>query len=70
MKELYSKDLNRTNPLSVVPGGESVSVLYIDNALIHYDKIKNVDAYVKKVRGSDNVMEVRQGNQILFKRNV
>ena len=53
-----------------MPGGESVSVLYIDNALIHYDKIKNVDAYVKKVRGSDNVMEVRQGNQILFKRNV
>ena len=54
MKVLQSLDHNRTNPLSVIPGGDVVEVTHRDGTIIYYDKIKNVKAYVKATSKNPN----------------
>ena len=68
MKEIQSKDHNRINPLSVVPGGSTVSVTRDDGTIIHYDKIKNVAAYVKKTAADPKVTLINQGDNIIYKK--
>ena len=67
MKEIQSKDHNRINPLSVVPGGSTISVTYNNGTIIHYDKIKNVVAYVKKTSANPEVILIKQGDNIIYK---
>ena len=65
MKEIYSKDQNRKNPLSLEPGGATVTVLYKDGTTIHYDKIKNVSKYVQSIPVGD-VSRISVGSKIYF----
>lgn len=39
----------RTNPLSIVPGGETVTIIY-DGYVVEYTNIKNPVQYVTSVR--------------------
>jgi len=67
MKVLQSLDHNRTNPLSVIPGGDVVEVTHRDGTIIYYDKIKNVKAYVKATSKNPNVVLIKQGENIIYK---
>jgi len=58
-------DGKRVNELSLVPGGVTVSVEYNTGTVIHYDKIKNVIAYVRAVNKT-NVVRIFVGDKIYF----
>ena len=46
----------RTNPLSHRPGGSTVKVTYDNGSSRIYDKVKNVEAYICKIRsGNDRI---------------
>lgn len=48
-KKIQVKDKYRTNPLSTIPGGATVTVYYSNNYSKVYDKVKYPDMFVKKV---------------------
>ena len=66
MKEIYSKDQNRTNDLSLQPGGSTVSVTYTNGTVIHYDKIKSVSKYVNAIKGKSDVVKIEVGDKVLY----
>ena len=51
-------DQFRTNYLSRKPGGTSVIVVYKNGRSYEYDKIKNIDAYIKKTLENPEVSQV------------
>ena len=48
-RPLSVADRYRTNELSLIEGGFTVTVYYKDNRILVYDKIKNPKAYVAKL---------------------
>jgi len=66
MKEIHSKDENRTNDLSLQPGGSTVSVTYTNGTIIHYDKIKHVGKYVDRIKGKSDVVKIEVGDKVLY----
>lgn len=66
MKEFKVSDQYRHNELSLIPGGRSVRVVYGDKRVIVYDKIKNVDAYTRRITKDSNVVEVSCEGVILY----
>ena len=48
-KLLNVKDKYRTNPLSLTPGGEIVTVTYSSGNVFVYDKIKKPGLYIKSI---------------------
>lgn len=67
MKVIYSQDQNRTNELSVQPGGSIVTVHLIDGTIIHYDKIKNVQRYVRAIDKS-RVSKITCNTETLYQK--
>ena len=65
MKEIHSKDQNRKNPLSLEPGGTTVTILYKNGYTVHYDKIKNVSKYIQS-RPVGDVSRISVGSKIYF----
>lgn len=50
MKYSYTPPLfMRTNPLSAVPGGSTVTFVYYDEYSVEYTNIKHVPAYIQRV---------------------
>ena len=43
------KDQHRTNPLSLKPGGQEVTIIYENGQSFIYDKVKNPGLYVKRI---------------------
>ena len=68
MKVIYSQDQNRTNLLSIQPGGSIVTVHYTDGTIIHYDKIKNVKKYVNAIKHKENVNRVVCNTETLYQK--
>lgn len=66
MKEFKVSDPYRHNELSLIPGGRIVRVVYSDKRIIVYDKIKNVDAYIRRITKDSNVVEVSCEGVILY----
>lgn len=56
MKKLIVTDEFRTNPLSEVPGGSIIEIVYKDGRNMVYDKIKSPAAYIAKL----NLSEIKQ----------
>jgi len=48
-KSIVVKDKYRKNPLSLEPGGSSVTVTFSDGFSQTYDKVKNPRAFIAKV---------------------
>ncbi|MGC6415054.1 MAG: hypothetical protein ACON5K_10160 [Bacteroidia bacterium] len=48
-RELWVKDTFQTNPLSLLPGGVKVTVVFTNNFTYHLDKVKNPDKYISVV---------------------
>lgn len=67
MKVIYSQDHNRTNQLSIQPGGSIVTVHYLDGTIIHYDKIKNVQKYVRAINKS-NISRIICNTETLYQK--
>ena len=58
MKENYTvKDQYRTNLLSKQEGGDVIEVLQKDGRVLTYDKIKNPDAYIRKMN-KENLVKI------------
>ena len=45
----------RTNPLSKIEGGETITALY-DNYQVEYDNIKSISAYIAKLETNPSVI--------------
>jgi hypothetical protein len=52
-KSIVVKDKYRTNPLSLEPGGSSVTVTFSDGFSQTYDKVKFPNAFVRKINESN-----------------
>lgn len=68
MKELKVKDSERTNDLSLEPGGSVVNVEYIDGKNLSYDKVKNPKSYVSRVIADMNVTRVFVNGELYWER--
>ena len=66
---MLGKDQFRKNELSFTPGGSTLTAIMKDGKQLSYDKIKNVDAYCRKLATDLNVIEIMEGNTSLWKRN-
>ena len=55
----------RTNPLSLIPGGSLVTVVFSDGRMLDYDKVKSPKKYVSKIPQKDDITAVYvNGNQV------
>ena len=52
-KSIIVKDKYRKNPLSLEPGGSSVTVTFSDGFSQTYDKVKFPNAFVRKINESN-----------------
>ena len=68
MKVIYSQDKNRTNQLSLQPGGSIITVHYVDGTIIHYDKIKNVKKYVNVIKNIENINRVICNTETIYQK--
>ena len=57
-KDLHVSDPHRKNGLSLTPGGCTVTIVKHDGGRLHYDKIKNPEAYIKKASLDLDVVEI------------
>lgn len=67
-KKIIVSDDHRKNSLSLTPGGYVVTTVLKSGQRIEYDKIKNVGAYVDKVKLDRNVMEIWCENEKIWER--
>lgn len=58
----------RTNELSLIPGGDSLTIHHKDGKKLTYDKIKNIQAYAKKAMQDPTVTQIWQENNLVWKR--
>ena len=58
-------DEYRTNPLSLIPGGSLVTVVFSDGRMLDYDKVKSPKKYVSKIPQKEDITAVYvNGNQV------
>ena len=57
-KPLKVEDQFRTNPLSHEPGGSEVKIQKKSGTILEYDKIKNVKAYINKLKWKEEIVAV------------
>ena len=58
-------DEYRTNPLSLIPGGSLVTVVFSDGRMLDYDKVKSPKKYVASIPTRDDIVAVYvNGNQV------
>lgn len=48
-KHIYVKDKYRKNPLSLIPGGHEVTIIYANGFSQTYDKVKSPKAFISKI---------------------
>ena len=58
----------RTNELSMIPGGSTVTIVHANGKSLSYDKIKNVDSYANKAKKDKRVVEILVGGRTIWKR--
>ena len=69
-RELWVKDTYRTNPLSLRPGGVTVTVVYTNNYSYNYDKVKNPVKYISVIsRKNKQIVDVYIRNIHVWNRN-
>lgn len=54
---MYVSDKYRKNILSKIPGGWTVVVEYTNGRIFEYDKVKDPDAYIKKLKRNKDVKD-------------
>ena len=55
----------RTNPLSLIPGGSLVTVVFSDGRMLDYDKVKSPKKYVASIPQREDITAVYvNGNQV------
>ena len=58
-------DEYRTNPLSLIPGGSLVTVVFSNGKMLDYDKVKSPKKYVASIPTRDDIVAVYvNGNQV------
>lgn len=68
-KVINVNDKYRTNPDSHIPGGSVVETFSNKGIRLVYDKIKNPDAYVRKITRDESIIRVYVDGQLIFDRN-
>lgn len=67
-KKIVVSDPHRKNELSLEPGGEVVTLVHKNGDRRIYDKIKNVNAYAKRAKMDDAIIEIWCGEELIWKR--
>lgn len=63
------KDEFRKNELSFIPGGCSLTAITRRGQRLTYDKVKSVEAYSKKLMKDPEVLEIWNGEEMIWKRS-
>lgn len=70
MSKIIVKDEFRTNELSFVPGGSTVTAVYKNGKNRVYTKVKKVESYVRAIiRDNSDVVEVLVNDKSYWKLN-
>jgi len=65
----FVSDEFRTNPLSLVPGGSTVKVNYVNGSFRLYDKIKKPYAYINAITRKDqNIVSVEVDRKLIWQK--
>jgi hypothetical protein len=67
-KIIKVKDSYRTNPESHIPGGSVVETFSDKGIRLVYDKIKNPDAYIRRITKDDSIIKVYVDGELKFDR--
>jgi hypothetical protein len=67
-KKIVVSDPHRKNELSLEPGGDIVTLVLQNGDRRVYDKIKNVNAYTKRAKLDEKVIEIWCGEERIWKR--
>lgn len=67
-KVIKVKDSYRTNPESHIPGGSVVETFSDRGIRLVYDKIKNPDAYIRRITKDDSIIKVYVDGELKFDR--
>lgn len=59
----------RINPASFIPGGSIVETVNDKGIRAVYDKIKNPEAYIKRITKDPSILEVYVDGEIKFSKN-
>lgn len=68
MKKILVNDSHRTNGLSLTPGGSVITVVYANGDRRLYDKVKNVESYVKSITKDALIVQVLCEGSIVWER--
>lgn len=68
-KVIKVKDNYRTNPESHIPGGSIVETFNEKGIRLVYDKIKNPQAYIRKITKDTSIIKVYVDGILTFDRN-
>jgi hypothetical protein len=67
-KIIKVKDSYRTNPESHIPGGSVVETFSDKGIRLVYDKIKNPEAYIRRITKDDSIIKVYVDGELKFDR--
>jgi hypothetical protein len=68
-RKIIVNDSHRKNYLSLTPGGVTVTLVHSNGDRLSYDKIKNVAAYAERAKLDNRVIEIRCGDELIWKRD-
>ena len=69
-RELWVKDTFQTNPLSLLPGGVAVTVVFTNNFSYNLHKVKNPVKYISVIsRINKQIVDVYFRNILVWNRN-
>jgi len=69
-RKINVSDPHRKNELSLEPGGVVVTLVHRNGDRLSYDKIKNVNAYARRAKLDDKVIEIWCGEELIWKREI
>lgn len=65
--QIRVEDEYRINQLSLQPGGSTLTMFYGDGSTLSYDKIKNVTAYIRKVK-TEGLEKIEANGEVIWRR--
>lgn len=65
-KTIIVHDKFRLNSLSLIPGGSTVTISYIDGTNRVYKNVKNPKAYINSIMKTKSIIEALINNQLYW----
>lgn len=66
--KIHVSDEHRKNELSLIPGGAIIKTVDRKGRELFYDKIKNIEAYIRKTIRDEDIIEIWANGELRWKR--